>query len=139
MDGPLTELGAPVRQLRWDAAIRLVRMATGRSRASCARYLGITPGALHSTAVRIRAWQKEAGDAAAYQAALHRVADIAIRDRLSQRTPMPRRAEVVVDWPGRRKQKSPSVAAVTVVVKAVTKATIGHAPSRVGGRRRTGG
>jgi hypothetical protein len=45
---PLAELNGPARQLRRDAAIRLVQMTRGGSRAAAARYLGITPGALQS-------------------------------------------------------------------------------------------
>ncbi|MFD4243681.1 TniQ family protein [Streptomyces sp. NPDC058525] len=74
---PLDELDAPARQLRRDAAIRLVQMARGGSRAAAARYLGISPGALQSATVTIRAWQKVPGNAAAYQDALQRIAEIA--------------------------------------------------------------
>ncbi|MGO4752052.1 hypothetical protein AB4212_26145, partial [Streptomyces sp. 2MCAF27] len=65
------------RQLRRDAAIRLVQMTRGGSRAAAARYLGITPGALQSATVTIRTWQKMPGNADAYQDALHRIAEIA--------------------------------------------------------------
>jgi hypothetical protein len=75
---PLNKLSAPKRQLRRDAAIRLVQMATGQSRASAARYFGITPGALHSSTVTIRAWQKESGNAEAYRTALQRIAETVI-------------------------------------------------------------
>jgi hypothetical protein len=74
---PLDELNGPARQLRRDAAIRLVQMTRGGSRAAAARYLGITPGALHSATVTIRTWQKMPGNADAYQDALHRIAEIA--------------------------------------------------------------
>jgi hypothetical protein len=74
---PLGALDAPKRQLRRDAAIRLVQMATGRSRRSAAIYLGV-PGSLQSSTVTVRTWQKEPGNAAAYQRALRRVAEIAI-------------------------------------------------------------
>ncbi|MGW0551908.1 hypothetical protein [Streptomyces altiplanensis] len=75
---PLDDLDAPKRQLRRDAAIRLVQMATGRSRRSAALYLGIPLGSLQSSTVTVRTWQKKPGKAAAYQRALHRVAEIAI-------------------------------------------------------------
>lgn len=75
---PLDELGAPRVPLRRDAAIRLVQMATGHARRAAARYLGITPGALHSSTVTIRTWQKAPGNAEAYQQALQQVAEIAI-------------------------------------------------------------
>jgi hypothetical protein len=74
---PLDELNGPARQLRRDAAIRLVQMTRGGSRAAAARYLGITPGALQSATVTIRTWQKMPGNADAYQDALHRIAEIA--------------------------------------------------------------
>ncbi|MGW9136649.1 hypothetical protein [Streptomyces sp. NPDC055681] len=74
---PLDELNVPARQLRRDAAIRLVQMTRGGSRAAAARYLGITPGALQSATVTIRAWQKMPGNADAYQNALQRIAGIA--------------------------------------------------------------
>ncbi|MFE7779220.1 TniQ family protein [Streptomyces sp. NPDC057445] len=74
---PLDELDGPPRQLRRDAAIRLVQMTMGGSRAAAARYLGITPGALQSATVTIRAWQKQPGNAEAYQEALQRIAEIA--------------------------------------------------------------
>ncbi|WP_406529246.1 TniQ family protein [Streptomyces sp. I8-5] len=74
---PLDELNGPARQLRRDAAIRLVQMTRGGSRAAAARYLGITPGVLQSATVTIRAWQKMPGNADAYQDALHRIAEIA--------------------------------------------------------------
>ncbi|WP_328774781.1 hypothetical protein OHU11_40685 (plasmid) [Streptomyces sp. NBC_00257] len=77
---PLNALDAPRRQLRRDAAIRLVQMATGRSRRSAALYLGIPLGSLQSSTVTIRAWQKEPGNAEAYQSALQHVAEIAIAD-----------------------------------------------------------
>jgi hypothetical protein len=38
-------------------------MTRGGSRAAAARYLGITPGALQSATVTIRAWQKMPGNA----------------------------------------------------------------------------
>ncbi|MEU5031539.1 hypothetical protein [Streptomyces milbemycinicus] len=63
---PLDELDAPRPQLRRDAAIRLVQMATGRSRRSAALYLGIPLGSLHSATISIRTWQKEPGNATAY-------------------------------------------------------------------------
>lgn len=74
---PLDELSGPARQLRRDAAIRLVQMTRGGSRAAAARYLGIAPGALQSATVTIRAWQKMPGNADAYQHALQRIAEIA--------------------------------------------------------------
>ncbi|MFE9804640.1 hypothetical protein ACFYP6_38505 [Streptomyces goshikiensis] len=77
---PLDELDAPRRQLRRDAAIRLVQMATGRSRRSAALYLGIPLGSLDSATVTIRPWQKEPGNAVAYQNALHRVAEMVIAE-----------------------------------------------------------
>lgn len=55
-------------------------MATGRSRRSAALYLGIPLGSLQSSTVTIRAWQKEPGNAEAYQSALQHVAEIAIAD-----------------------------------------------------------
>ncbi|WP_329307684.1 hypothetical protein OG322_39775 [Streptomyces sp. NBC_01260] len=84
---PLEDLDAPRRQLRRDAAIRLVQMATGRSRRSAALYLGIPLGSLQSSTVTIRAWQKEPGNAVAYQNALHRVAEIAIAEGDPRGTP----------------------------------------------------
>ncbi|MFI9234876.1 TniQ family protein [Streptomyces sp. NPDC053079] len=78
---PLDHLDAPALLLRRDAVIRLVQMARGGTRAEAAHYLGITLGALQSATVRIRAWQKQPGNAEAYQAALHRAADIAMRDQ----------------------------------------------------------
>ncbi|WP_079149908.1 TniQ family protein [Streptomyces agglomeratus] len=74
---PLDELNGPATQLRRDAAIRLVQMTRGGSRAAAARYLGITPGALQSATVSIRAWQKMPANADAYQDALQRIAEIA--------------------------------------------------------------
>ncbi|MFH8977963.1 hypothetical protein [Streptomyces sp. NPDC017890] len=74
---PLDALDAPQRQLRRDAAIRLVQMATGRSRRSAALYLGIPLGSLQSATASIRTWQKQPGNAEAYQIALHHVAEIA--------------------------------------------------------------
>ncbi|MFE1411237.1 TniQ family protein [Streptomyces sp. NPDC058746] len=74
---PLDALGGPTRQLRRDAAIRLVQMAQGGSRAAAARLLGITPGVFHATTLCIRTWQKKPGNAEAYQKALHRIAEIA--------------------------------------------------------------
>ncbi|MFD4695188.1 hypothetical protein [Streptomyces sp. NPDC058463] len=74
---PLDELNVPARQLSRDAAIRLVQMTRGGSRAAAARYLGITPGALQSATATIRAWQKLPGNADAYQNALQRIAGIA--------------------------------------------------------------
>ncbi|MFH9799534.1 hypothetical protein [Streptomyces virginiae] len=58
--------------------IRLVQMVRGGSRTGAARYLGIPPGTLESTALRIRTWQKEPGNADAYQTALRQIAEIAI-------------------------------------------------------------
>ncbi|MEU5256295.1 hypothetical protein [Streptomyces longwoodensis] len=55
-------------------------MATGHTRLAAARYLGIPLGALHSATVTIRTWQKEPGNAAAYQRALVQVAEIAIAE-----------------------------------------------------------
>ncbi|MFD0033685.1 hypothetical protein ACWGDS_21785 [Streptomyces sp. NPDC055059] len=55
-------------------------MATGRSRRSAALYLEIPLGSLHSATISLRAWQKEPGNAAAYQSALHRVAEIAVAE-----------------------------------------------------------
>ncbi|MFD3547353.1 TniQ family protein [Streptomyces sp. NPDC058655] len=78
---PLNELGGPLRLPRRDAAIRLVQMARGGSRTGAARYLGIPPGTLESTTLRIRSWQKQPGNAQAYQAALHHIAEIASRTR----------------------------------------------------------
>jgi hypothetical protein len=74
---PLDELNGPATQLRRDAAIRLVQMTRGGSRAGAARYLGIAPGALQSATVTIRAWQKMSGNADVYQDALQRIAEIA--------------------------------------------------------------
>ncbi|MFF1720427.1 hypothetical protein [Streptomyces sviceus] len=74
---PLDELNGPTRQLGRDAAIRLVQMTRGGSRAAAARYLGITPGALQSATVTIRTWQKMPGNADADRDALHRIAEIA--------------------------------------------------------------
>jgi len=73
---PLDELNGPARQLRRDAAIRLVQMTRGGSRAAAARYLGITAGALQSATVTIRTWQKMPGNADAYQEALQRITEI---------------------------------------------------------------
>ncbi|MEV6396182.1 hypothetical protein AB0M39_15635 [Streptomyces sp. NPDC051907] len=70
----------PRRQLRRDAAIRLVQMATGRTRRSAALYLGIPLGSLQCANVSIRSWQKEPGNAVTYQNALRRVAEIAIAE-----------------------------------------------------------
>ncbi|MDX3639172.1 hypothetical protein [Streptomyces sp. MB09-02B] len=70
-------MNGPAAQLRRDAAIRLVQMTRGGPRAAAARYLGITPGALQSATVTIRAWQKMPGNADAYQDALQRIAEIA--------------------------------------------------------------
>ncbi|MEW2175165.1 hypothetical protein AB0890_02345 [Streptomyces sp. NPDC005406] len=77
---PLDDLGAPIRQLCRDAAIRLVQMATDRSRRSAALCLGIPLGSLQSSTLTIRAWQKHPGNAEAYQRALQRVAEIAMRE-----------------------------------------------------------
>ncbi|MEU4358696.1 hypothetical protein [Streptomyces virginiae] len=66
--------GGPARLLRRDAVIRLVQMVRGGSRTGAARYLGIPPGTLESTALRIRTWQKEPGNADAYR----QIAEIAI-------------------------------------------------------------
>lgn len=77
---PLDELDAPRRQLRRDAPIRLVQMATGYSRRSAAGYLGFPLGSLHPPADPLRAWQMQPGNAEAYQSALHRVAEIAIAE-----------------------------------------------------------
>ncbi|MER5950249.1 hypothetical protein ABT127_29790 [Streptomyces sp. NPDC001904] len=77
---PLSALRAPVRQLRRDAAIRLVQMATGHTRAAAGRYLGIAPGAFQSATVTVRNGQKQPGNAAAYQMALRRVVEIAIAE-----------------------------------------------------------
>ncbi|UUU36570.1 hypothetical protein JIX56_45920 [Streptomyces sp. CA-210063] len=52
-------------------------MTCGGSRAAAACYLGITPGALQSATVTIRAWQKMPGNADAHQDALHRITEIA--------------------------------------------------------------
>lgn len=60
---PLDELNVLARQVRRDAAIRLVQMTRGGSRAAAARYLGITPGAFQSATVTIRTWQKMPGNA----------------------------------------------------------------------------
>ncbi|MGW3214149.1 hypothetical protein C6W96_01475 [Streptomyces sp. CS149] len=73
---PLAGLDGPARLLRRDAAIRLVQMARGGSRTSAGRYLGIPPGTLQSTTLRVRTWQKLPGNAEAYQAALQHVAEI---------------------------------------------------------------
>jgi hypothetical protein len=54
-------------------------MGRDGSLAEAARYLGITPDALQSATVTIRAWQKKPGNAEAYQAALHHIAEIASR------------------------------------------------------------
>jgi hypothetical protein len=74
---PLHTLGGPARLLQRDAAICLIQMTLGASRAEAARYLYITPGALQSATVTIRAWQKKPGNAEAYQDALQRIAEIA--------------------------------------------------------------
>ncbi|MFI9472338.1 hypothetical protein ACIHBQ_33390 [Streptomyces sp. NPDC052492] len=66
--------GTTLRPLRRDAANRLVQMTRGSSRAAAARYFGITPGALQSATVTIRAWQKMPGNADAYQNVLQRIA-----------------------------------------------------------------
>lgn len=73
---PLSELDGPERILRRDAAIRLVQMTRGGSRTGAARYLGIPPGTLQATTLRIRTWQKQPGNAEAYQEALQRIAEI---------------------------------------------------------------
>lgn len=52
-------------------------------RPSSARYLGITPGALQSATVTIRACHKEQGNAEAYQQALRQVAETAIQTSLA--------------------------------------------------------
>ncbi|WP_328689903.1 TniQ family protein [Streptomyces phaeochromogenes] len=83
--GPLNELNGPAQQLRRDAAIRLVQMARDGTRAEAARYLGIPPGTLQATTLRIRTWQKQPGNAEAYQVALHRIAEIAIGPNGSDR------------------------------------------------------
>ena len=77
---PLDELDAPKRQLCRDAAIRLVQMSTGCSRRSAAFHIQIPLGALHSATSSVQAWQKEPGNAASCQKALHRVAEIAIAE-----------------------------------------------------------
>ncbi|MEU6472435.1 TniQ family protein [Streptomyces massasporeus] len=77
---PLGHLSAPARALQRDAAIRLVQMVSGRPRASAARFLGMAPGTLQSTTLLMRTWQKEPGNAAAYQAALQQVIDIALSE-----------------------------------------------------------
>ncbi|WP_285567831.1 TniQ family protein [Streptomyces sp. RTGN2] len=77
---PLDGLDAPRRQLRRDAAIRLVQMATGRSRRSAALYLGIPLGSLQSSTVTIRTWQKRPENAEAYQSALQRVAEMVMAE-----------------------------------------------------------
>ncbi|WP_405927953.1 TniQ family protein [Streptomyces griseus] len=74
---PLDELKGPSAPLRRDAAIRLLQMTHGGSRATAARRLGMTPGTLQSTTYTVRTWQKIAGNADAYQNALLRIADIA--------------------------------------------------------------
>ncbi|MFJ6053455.1 hypothetical protein [Streptomyces sp. NPDC092307] len=51
-------------------------MARGGSRTSAGGYLGIPPGTLQSTTLRVRTWQKLPGNAEAYQAALQHVAEI---------------------------------------------------------------
>ncbi|NMO32714.1 hypothetical protein HG826_03745 [Streptomyces sp. GMY01] len=73
---PLDKLNGPSQHLRRDAAIRLVQTARGGSRTSAGRYLGIPPGTLTATSLRIRTWQKQPGNALAYQSALRQVADI---------------------------------------------------------------
>ncbi|MFE6153678.1 hypothetical protein [Streptomyces sp. NPDC057889] len=55
-------------------------MATGCSRRSAAFRLQLPLGSLHSATISIQAWQKEPGNAAAYQSALHCVAEIASAD-----------------------------------------------------------
>ncbi|MFI7359915.1 hypothetical protein ACIBTP_39055 [Streptomyces avidinii] len=82
---PLDELDAPRRQLRRDASIRLVQMATGYSRRSAASYLGFPLGSLHPPVDPLRTWQMQPGNAEAYQSALHRVAEIAIAEAHSTR------------------------------------------------------
>ncbi|WP_405927948.1 TniQ family protein [Streptomyces griseus] len=77
---PLDALHGPVRHLRRDAAIRLVQMARGGPRASAGRYLGIPPGPLHATTLKVRTWQKVPGNAEAYQEALRQVAEIAVSE-----------------------------------------------------------
>ncbi|MGE7386532.1 hypothetical protein ACQKM2_13750 [Streptomyces sp. NPDC004126] len=86
---PLDERDAPRRQLRRDAAIRLVQMATGCSRRSAALYLRIPMGLLHAATVIVHPWQQEPGNALAYQSALHRVAEIAIAEGQSDGESVP--------------------------------------------------
>ncbi|MFB8271957.1 hypothetical protein ACFC96_35945 [Streptomyces sp. NPDC055955] len=56
--------------------------STGPSRSTL--YLEIPLGSLHFADIIIRAWQKEPGNAVAYQSSLHRVAEIAIAEARSQ-------------------------------------------------------
>ncbi|MET7519400.1 hypothetical protein ABZS88_39465 [Streptomyces sp. NPDC005480] len=77
MAAPLNKLNGPERLLRRDAAIRLVQMTCGGSRRGAARYLGIPPGTLQTTTLRIHTWQKHPGNAQAYQEALQRIFEIA--------------------------------------------------------------
>ncbi|MFI0020055.1 hypothetical protein [Streptomyces griseus] len=77
---PLDALHGHVRHLRRDAAIRLVQMARGGPRASAGRYLGIPPGPLHATTLKVRTWQKVPDNAKAYQEALRQVAEIAVSE-----------------------------------------------------------
>ncbi|MFD7628963.1 TniQ family protein [Streptomyces sp. NPDC059851] len=78
--GPLDLLDAPPRAMRRDAAIRLVQMASGHPRTAAARHLGIGPKVLPSTTLLMRTWQKQPGNAEAYQSAPRHVAAIAIRN-----------------------------------------------------------
>ncbi len=55
-------------------------MTTGCSRRSAALSLQIPLGSLHSATISIQTWQKEPGNAAAYQSALHRVAEIVMAE-----------------------------------------------------------
>ncbi|MFJ9642974.1 hypothetical protein [Streptomyces sp. NPDC101206] len=57
----------------------LDQMARGGSRLSAARYLGIPPGTLQSTTLLVRTWQKQPGNADAYQETLHAVAEIVMK------------------------------------------------------------
>ncbi|MFJ8949982.1 TniQ family protein [Streptomyces sp. NPDC102384] len=71
----LGELGAPIRDLRRDAAIRLVQMAHGGTRRQAALYLGFGTALSTNTTVGLRAWQKAADNARSYERALAQLAD----------------------------------------------------------------
>ncbi|WP_409468785.1 TniQ family protein [Streptomyces sp. HC307] len=77
---PLRALGAPIRPLRRDAAIRLVQMAHGGTRRQATLYLGFTASVGTNTSAQLRSWQSSDDNARKYADTLDRLANELVAD-----------------------------------------------------------